>query len=698
MVRPKDKMSTEIFTQTVSSTTVRWLLRFLVPLGGHRGFLLEGGFGRDGLAQVLGLLPEVEVQVSEEAKFNRVAELARLRQLHQEVEAQVIEPETDGYLARNIERLRELVGLSDVDCQILAFMVRLNGERVLDDAADCLGFLNTSKALHALAVLLDLTEQQVREALRDSAPLAQSGLLRLDRSSQYQFSNRFDLLSYGFADHMMCADTDPLALLRDTIQASAPAQLSLTDYPHIEQPMILLKQYLHTALAQRRRGVNIFLYGRPGTGKTQLVKALAAEMATPLFEIAHEDEDGDPILGERRLRALNAGQRFFARQSVLMVFDEVEDVFNDADQNGKSTAQKRKAWMNRTLEDNVVPTIWVSNDVDCLDAAFIRRFDMMFEVPIPPKSQRARLIAQSCEGLIDAVHIERMSEMSALAPAVITRAASVVQSISHALSTEQMPRALDLLVNNTLQAQGHNTLPKRKVLSDVYDPAFINGDCDILLLVDGLRAHPDARICLYGPPGTGKTALGHWLASELDKPLLLKRCSDLLSMYIGQAEKNIAAAFAEAEQEGAVLLIDEVDSFLQDRRGAQRSWEVTEVNEMLTQMEAFNGIFIASTNLMTTLDPAAMRRFDLKVKFDFLTASQAWRLFDRYVQQVLGRAALAEFESVVAGLRALTPGDFAAVLRRSRFSPIVDEASFIKALRAECDLKENTTQSIGFVV
>ncbi|MBW6608203.1 ATP-binding protein, partial [Salmonella enterica subsp. enterica serovar Weltevreden] len=85
-------------------------------------------------------------------------------------------------------------------------------------------------------------------------------------------------------------------------------------------------------------------------------------------------------------------------------------------------------------------------------------------------------------------------------------------------------------------------------------------------------------------------------------------------------------AFRKAQNDGAVLLIDEVDSFLQDRRGAQHNWEVSEVNEMLTQMESFSGVFVASTNLMEGLDQAALRRFDLKVKFDYLRADQAWAL------------------------------------------------------------------------
>ena len=141
------------------------------------------------------------------------------------------------------------------------------------------------------------------------------------------------------------------------------------------------------------------------------------------------------------------------------------------------------------------------------------------------------------------------------------------------------------------------------------------------------RSHAQARLCFYGPPGTGKTAFGHWLAQELGKTLMVKRVSDLVSPYVGTTEQNLAQAFDRAQQEDAVLLLDEVDSFLQDRRKARQSWEVTAVNEMLTQMESYRGLFIASTNLMSDLDEASLRRFDLKVHFGYLKAAQVQHCF-----------------------------------------------------------------------
>ena len=180
-------------------------------------------------------------------------------------------------------------------------------------------------------------------------------------------------------------------------------------------------------------------------------------------------------------------------------------------------------------------------------------------------------------------------------------------------------------------------------------------------------------------------------------PLLVKRASDLQSMYVGECEKNLARAFREAEQDGALLLIDEVDSFLQDRRGAQPSWEVSQVNEMLTQMESFSGVFIATTNLMHGLDQAALRRFDLKVKLDFLRPEQAWALLQRHCVQ-LGLAAPGMQEQArLARLRQLTPGDFAAVLRQGRFKPLADAAALVAGLEGECALKDGAKGVMGFV-
>ena len=675
-----------------------WLLRLLVPLGAHRKFIGQNGFADDTLAEILGMGEWID---GGEYDFDQKAVRTRLRKMHHECERSLRHAALPKSLADNISRLSKLVGLTETDRRILEFAVFIHCERLLDDAADLLGQLSSAKVYHVLAVLLDIPEQDIREALSSKGVLACSGLVTVDRDGMGTLRNKLNLLSRGFADTILYSDADPVTLLHDIVIPSRPTTLNLVDFDHIKPSLKVLLPYLQQVFATRRQGVNIFLHGIPGTGKSELSRLLAKKTGCELFEVASEDNDGDPVRGDRRLRAFSAAQSFFAQRRALILFDEVEDVFDDGDGffGHKSTAQSRKAWINRMLEGNTVPTIWVSNSVGCLDSAFIRRFDMVIELPIPPKCQRERIVRDACGDMLPAESVQRIAEAENLAPAVITRAVAVVKCIRGELKGEDIPKAVEHLIGNTLEAQGHRPLKQDDAdrLPKTYDPAFINADADLVIVADGLTRTKSGRLCLYGPPGTGKTAFGRWLAERLEKPLCVKRASDLLSMFVGGTEHNIAEAFQEAGQDGALLLIDEVDSFLQDRRSAQRSWEITEVNEMLTQMESFPGVFIASTNMMDGLDQAALRRFDLKVKFDFLRPEQAWLLLERHCTTLGLPAPGPELKMQLAGLSVLTPGDFAAVARQNRFRPIGTPSAFISALEQECLLKEDgQRKAIGF--
>jgi SpoVK/Ycf46/Vps4 family AAA+-type ATPase len=180
---------------------------------------------------------------------------------------------------------------------------------------------------------------------------------------------------------------------------------------------------------------------------------------------------------------------------------------------------------------------------------------------------------------------------------------------------------------------------------------------------------------------------------------MIRRASDLVSKFVGETEQQMAAMFREAEAEKAVLLLDEADSFLQDRRGAQRTYEVTEVNEMLQGMERFNGIFVCTTNLMDAIDQAALRRFTFKIRFKPLRSEQRERMF---VVEALGgdEAGLTEpIRSRLAKLEQLCPGDFAAVKRQVEIlAETLPPEEFLAQLEAEHRIKPEVREArtIGF--
>lgn len=114
-------------------------------------------------------------------------------------------------------------------------------------------------------------------------------------------------------------------------------------------------------------------------------------------------------------------------------------------------------------------------------------------------------------------------------------------------------------------------------------------------------------------------------------------------------------------------------------------------------MESFSGVFVASTNLMDGLDQAALRRFDLKVKFGFLKPEQAWDLLRRYCSKLNLLAPQPSHFTKIMRMQKLTPGDFAAVVRQNRFRPIASASAFVSALEAECEVKEGAKTAIGFL-
>ena len=203
------------------------------------------------------------------------------------------------------------------------------------------------------------------------------------------------------------------------------------------------------------------------------------------------------------------------------------------------------------------------------------------------------------------------------------------------------------------------------------------------------------RILFYGLSGSGKTNLAHYIADAIGKKLLCKNASDILGMFVGESEKNIAKAFEEAKKQKKILLFDEVDSFFRERSYSSQSWEITQVNEFLTQMEKFEGIVICTTNLRNIMDKAMQRRFHIMVEFKALK--------DEGVESLLGKY-FPHFDFSEEDIRRIsrfqsaTPGDFGNLSSRLRFmnQEKVTKTYITDELCKMQEEKEFGKRSIGF--
>lgn len=601
----------------------------------------------------------------------------------------------------NYKRFVKLIGLSKTEAEILKFAIVIHSHRGLDNAADLLDYIDTRGVIYVLSYLLGISAKKVRKAFSNDGILARSGLLRFSNSEIEKMRGRLSLMP-GLSNLLFISQTGEM--LNHYFRIAKSAQLKTEDYQYIESDYQLIKSYLHHGKNDRLKGINILLHGVPGTGKSELARTLSHDLDLQLYEISTTNEDGEALLGNNRFSAYQLSQQVLSKQNnALIVFDEVEDVFPDEFSlfGNSSSEGKRKAWINQQLEENPVPAIWISNNIEQIDHAFIRRFDFVLELEQPPKKVREKILNKYLGDLpISQQWIKQAAANQHLAPALISRAAKVISVINNKQNNSE--QSLEKILGNTLGAMGHSKIliePKtEETLS--YRLDALNPDRDIKQLVDGLKSHPQGRICLYGPPGTGKTEFGRFVAKQLDQQLLVKRASDLLNAYVGGTEKQIANMFKQAQENNSVLLLDEADSFLQNRSGARNSWEITQVNELLTQMEDFKGIFICSTNLVDSLDAACLRRFDFKIKFNYLKPKQTWTLFQQTLKDLNTRCKNKNhWKTELAKFNNLTPGDFATVIRQNNLNKIkITPESLLKELSIESSFKQDTTtRGIGFM-
>ena len=503
--------------------------------------------------------------------------------------------------------------------------------------------------------------------------------------------------SVTLVDLLATRTSDPETLRRTLLGETTRTALTLGDFDHLGDARQLAIKLVNGALSRREMGASLLLYGAPGTGKTEFAKLLGAEIGAHVVFIGErriEGEDSrsraEPSRADRLAHLAFTSALAERAGRTVLVIDEADDIFTGVDDEEYSNRTGSKVFMNRIVEDCPVPMIWITNHPDRLGGAVLRRMLYAVEFRQADRRARQRIIERHAQtkGLAlpqDAVGL--LADLPA-APALLEMGIRAA-----ALGATDGMEAGELAVAVTrslMKVRGDETAPRAPSGPIAFETSLCNADIDLAALEQQVTAAgPGALSFLFsGLPGTGKSAYARHLAGRLGLEVVEKRGSDLLGMYVGETEKRIAAAFAEAADTKRFLIFDEADSLLADRTGASRNWEISQVNEMLSWMERHPMPFAATTNLAARLDRATQRRFLFKVTFGAMTGEQAMDAFRRTFSD--------EPPGFVRWLSPLTPGDFALTARKAKVLGVKDASVFAEMLEAEVAQKPGVETRIGF--
>jgi AAA+ superfamily predicted ATPase len=593
-------------------------------------------------------------------------------------------PEALAYLVR-------IFKLSPAELEVLTFLFLTKVSEPLKELGKS---LSLTKRTSFISHCTGLAVLEINGILAEASPLFTLGLLLPDS---------YEVVGCSLAEPIVRSflGTAPVPFHASYTKPCSPSPFALDSFGVNSEDLGIVSRMLSTL-----RPCNILLYGEPGTGKSEFSKAIVASCGKKAYFLNLPLAERGAI--DRRF-ALQLVTRTIDPEHEVLIIDEADSILNTKTRyDGHDLVDK--AWLNIFLDAVPCTIIWISNTLGLSHDSARRRF--AYSIRFGSLSAKARRLAWASvlptvtgPELVSPRFIQDASRRFEVNTAGIAQAVAVYRSIDPegSLPEHERERVLSrLLANHQELLSGSKPLPPLSV-ADAYDPSVLNTDVPPAAILEAIgkfysRRQPGDRFSMnllfHGLPGTGKTEFARYLAHTLDRELIQKRASDLLSMWVGGTEKAIAGAFAQAEDADAILLLDEADSFFLNREHSQYSWERSQTNELLTRMEAYSGVLVCCTNLLKNLDSAVLRRFAFKVAFQPLTEEGRVVLFERFFPSV---SLTGEARTRLSTLTILTPGDFKAVLSRTHFSSGLLAEELLHKLEVECSYK-HTCISIGFHV
>lgn len=458
---------------------------------------------------------------------------------------------------------------------------------------------------------------------------------------------------------------------------------------------------INNILTNKETGSNILFYGPPGTGKTELAKSIARSINKNIYFINEENSENSV---KKRLASIIACEGTIDTDKSIIIVDEADSILDTFASHLIRGENIEKAFINKFLEKKESKIIWIINNSLRIELSILRRFD--FSIHLKNISNKHRFLLwnnilsqKKMDKIFNKDEIFELSELYKVNAGGIALAVNAIAPIKDKYNHKILKEKIEQVLKNFKELTEGSFLKEIKNNSINYSLEGLNTDVDLNSIIDILKSFKNCKVegirnmnlLLSGVSGSGKTEFVRYIARELELELVTKTASQLLSSYIGETESNIRKVFNQAQEQEAILFIDEADSFLFPREFSQRSWEITITNEMLCQIEAFEGIFICATNFFKHLDTASIRRFNLKVNFDYLDENGKLSFYKKIFNNLIKETFCDEYlKKELFKINYLSPGDFKIAFQKNFYLKNIGHEKILQDLKIESNSKQHS--------
>jgi len=473
------------------------------------------------------------------------------------------------------------------------------------------------------------------------------GVMQITESPK-RFQGQSFRMSKVVSDRIDACQSMDDDILADVLAFASPAHIKLEQFSYLNELLTLLKSCVEKTSTGASAPLNILFIGRPGTGKTELVKALAKHAGAGLLEVPVIAPDNRRDTSTYRLTEferislmINGAPRY------QLLFDEVEDVLRQG-----LLDETRKAWINRILEQRHTTSYWICNSTRDFEASFMRRFDYVITMPEPDFDARIRLLKNALPNdCVTPQLLRALAYSDSLTPADIARLGNSVARFAN----EQLPaeKMLNLAFPEAPSVESPELGAfdlKLTPISAVLPKARMKQLC---------AQGADIKLSITGISGSGKTALARYLCHQCNGSTQFYDASTLIDSLPDIFDANLTGVFKRAAQANQLLAIDNLDHLLRAIKRVMPSPETT-LHELAARIRDLTVPIVITVDCYATYAefPMLEAAIDYNIQMELWDASiisehvNLWAVANGFKAPTIGSHCSATPRQLIKALRA----------------------------------------------